>query len=138
MKFDLLFQSHIGDKINRTDENIPAHILGNEWAHTWQNLYHDTKPFAESTIYDTTANMVAQHYDARKMFEISDEFFMSLGLPTNKMSYTNKAIIVKPTDQKIIECHPSAWDFCDGKDFRIKMCTSVNEQDLLAIHHEMG
>lgn len=81
---------------------------------------------------------MAQHYNALKMFEISDEFYMSLGLPSNNMSYTGKSIIVKPADQKIIQCHASAWDFSDGKDFRIKMCTSVNEEDLIVIHHEMG
>lgn len=106
------------------------------------NLFMDTKPFSNSTVHDITASMKAQHYDALKMFEISDEFYMSLGLPSNRMSYTGKSIIVKPTDQKNrarkIQCHASAWDFSDGKDFRIKMCTSVNEEDLIVIHHEMG
>lgn len=80
---------------------------------------------------------MVQHYNALKMFEISDEFYVSLGLPSNKISYTGKSIIVKPADQKII-CHASAWDFSDGKTFRIKMCTSVNEEDLIVVHHEMG
>lgn len=32
----------------------------------------------------------------------------------------------------------SAWDFCDGKDFRIKMCTKINMEDFITVHHEMG
>jgi peptidyl-dipeptidase A len=32
----------------------------------------------------------------------------------------------------------SAWDFCDGEDFRVKMCTKVNMEDFLVVHHEMG
>lgn len=79
------------------------------WSQSWVNLYQDTKPFANSTVRDVTANMKAQHYDAFKMFEISDEFYMSLGLPSSKMSYTGKSIIVKPADQKIIQCHASAF-----------------------------
>lgn len=106
--------NHTGDKINRTDENIPAHLLGNMWGQSWVNLYLDTQPFANSTVHDVTATMKAQHYNALKMFEISDEFYMSLGLPSNNMSYTGKSIIVKPTDRNQksapkIQCHASAW-----------------------------
>lgn len=132
------YQQPTGDKVNRTDENIPAHILGNMWSQDWVNLYMDTKPFANSTVHDVTAKMEAQHYNVLKMFEVSDEFYMSLGLPSNKMSYTGNSIIVKPADHNIVQCHASAYDFSDGVDFRIKMCTSVNEHDLIVIHHEMG
>lgn len=71
------------------------------------------------------------------MFETSDAFYMGLGLPTNKMSYTGKSIIEKPEDRLIV-CHASAWDFCDGEDFRIKQCTLVNMNDFETAHHEMG
>lgn len=127
----------LGDKIDRNDKNIPAHLLSNMWAQSWQNLYDDTKPFSNGTVLDTTAKLKEQHFDAMKMFEASDEFYMSLGLPTNNMSFGSKAVIVKPAN-RTIQCHASAWDFCDGKDFRIKMCTNVNEEDLIVIHHEMG
>lgn len=32
----------------------------------------------------------------------------------------------------------SAWDFCNGKDFRIKQCTDITMRDLIVTHHEMG
>lgn len=126
-----------GDKIDRSSEYIPAHLLGNMWAQTWENLYEDTKPFKENTMIDVTAKLNELKYDAYKMFEISNEFYMSLGLPSNKMSYTGESIIVKPTNRTIV-CHASAWDFNDGRDFRIKMCTNINQKDLITIHHEMG
>lgn len=107
------------------------------WAQSWQNLYDDTKPFNTGENIDLTAKMQALKFDELKMFDISNEFYMSLELPTNNMSYMGDAVIIKPTD-RIIQCHASAWDFCDGKDFRIKMCTNVNEEDLIVIHHEMG
>lgn len=86
---------------------------------------------------DVTPTFHQSNYNARKMFEVADEFYTSLGLPTNNMSYTGQSIIVKP-DDRVIQCHASAWDFCDGKDFRIKMCTNLNMEDFIVIHHEMG
>ncbi|XP_031624027.1 angiotensin-converting enzyme-like isoform X2 [Contarinia nasturtii] len=126
-----------GDKFDCTSENIPAHLLGNMWAQSWEYLFEETKPFANGSSNDVTAKLQALKYNARKMFEISNEFYMSLGLPTNEMSYTGESIIEKPTN-RTIQCHASAWDFCDGKDFRIKMCTNINQEDLITIHHEMG
>ena len=70
------------------------------------------------------------------MFEMSDEFYQSLGLPSSAMSYSDKAVIEKP--EQVIACHASAWDFCDGEDFRIKMCTKINMEDFVVVHHEMG
>lgn len=53
------------------------------------------------------------------------------------MSYTGPSIIEKPED-RVIVCHPSAWDLGDGKDFRIKQCTSINHYHFIAAHYEMG
>ena len=36
-------------------------------------------------------------------------------------------------------CHATAWDFYNGKDFRIRMCTrDYNFEDFSTIFHEMG
>jgi peptidyl-dipeptidase A len=54
------------------------------------------------------------------MFEVSDEFYQSLGLPNNKMSYDESvAMIEKPEDGRVEFCYASAWDFCDRSDFRL-------------------
>ncbi|XP_055323783.1 angiotensin-converting enzyme-like isoform X1 [Sitodiplosis mosellana] len=126
-----------GIKMNRSEQNIPAHLLGNMWAQSWDNLYEDTKPYKRGAAMDVTQKMKELNYDAFKMFEIANDFYMSMGLPSNKMSYTGKSVIIKPANVTI-QCHASAWDFCDAKDFRIKMCTYVNQEDLITIHHEMG
>lgn len=107
------------------------------WAQSWNNLYSITRPFENGPPMDVTGKMRKLNYNAMKMFKIADEFYMSLGLPTNNMSYTGPSLIEKPTD-RIVQCHASAEDFCDGKDFRIKMCTSITENDLVTVHHEMG
>ena len=53
------------------------------------------------------------------MFEISEEFFVSLGLDPLPQTFWNKSIIERPNDGREINCHASAWDFYDGKDFRL-------------------
>lgn len=123
--------------MNYSNPNIPAHLLGNMWAQSWNNLYDMTKPFPNASLIDVTKKLQDLGYDSKKMFEVSDEFYLSMGLINNQVSYTGKAIIDKPTNRTIV-CQGSAWDFCNGDDFRIKMCTKINMKDFITIHHEMG
>ncbi|KAK7082147.1 hypothetical protein SK128_006172, partial [Halocaridina rubra] len=71
------------------------------------------------------------------MFELSDDFFASLNLTRMPDSFWENSLLEKPEDRNV-NCHPSAFDFCNGKDFRIKQCTIVNMEDLVVAHHEMG
>lgn len=128
-------------QVDARDKLMPVHLLGNMWAQSWVNLYNRIRPFPNGTDIDVTETMVSEGYTALRMFELSDKFFMDLGLETNEMSYTgDKPIIEKPPPEENIEiqCHASAWDFCDGEDYRIKMCTNVNMVDFITVHHEMG
>ena len=52
-----------------------------------------------------------------EMFKTSEEFFISLGLKPMPESFWKHSLIEKPKDREII-CHASAWDFCNGKDYR--------------------
>ena len=58
-----------------------------------------------------------QHYNASKMFHVSEEFFKSLGLLPMPQPFWDKSVIVKPADREVV-CHASAWDFYNQKDFR--------------------
>lgn len=84
-----------GDKMDRNNEKIPAHLLGNMWAQSWVNLYDRIKPFPNASLVDVTAKMQQLGFNAAKMFEMSDEFYQSLGLPSSAMSYGPKAVIEK-------------------------------------------
>lgn len=109
------------------------------WAQSWENIFDIVKPFPNATGVDVTTALNDQGYRPLRMFQTSDEFYQSLGLPNNSMSYDEKlAMIEKPADGRVVVCHASAWDFCDRRDFRIKMCTKVNMEDFVTIHHEMG
>ncbi len=45
----------------------------------------------------------------RGIFEVANDFFLSLGLPDMSMSYGDKALIVKPKPPREVVCHASAW-----------------------------
>nr|CAD7586995.1 unnamed protein product [Timema genevievae] len=46
--------------------------------------------------------------------------------------------VLEELPDRIVICQPSAWDFCNRRDYRIKMCTHVNMKDFVTAHHEMG
>ena len=46
-------------------------------------------------------------------------------------------MITQPRDREVV-CHASAWDVDNKDDLRIKMCTKVNADDFVTIHHELG
>uniref|UniRef100_A0A6P7FKT6 Angiotensin-converting enzyme n=1 Tax=Diabrotica virgifera virgifera TaxID=50390 RepID=A0A6P7FKT6_DIAVI len=116
---------------------IPAHLLGNMWAQAWINIASFTLPYPDVVDYDITAEMLKQNFTAKKIFETAESFFKSINLTAMPDLFWQRSIIEKPKDREII-CHASAWDIFDGKDFRIKMCTDVNYEDMDTAHHEMG
>ncbi|ERE69255.1 angiotensin-converting enzyme-like isoform 1 [Cricetulus griseus] len=129
---------HYGSEHINLDGPIPAHLLGNMWAQTWSNIYDLVAPFPSAPNLDATEAMVKQGWTPRRIFKEADDFFTSLGLLPVPAEFWNKSMLEKPTDGREVVCHASAWDFYNGKDFRIKQCTSVNMEDLVIAHHEMG
>ncbi|KAJ6225294.1 hypothetical protein RDWZM_003839 [Blomia tropicalis] len=119
------------------DGTIPAHILGNMWAQSWTNIFDVVAPYPGKKSLDVSETMRAQNYTALRMVQLSDKFFTDLGLIPMPGPFWRESMINKPTDRKVV-CHASAWDFYNRKDFRIKMCTNVNMEDLITVHHEMG
>ncbi|XP_055113495.1 angiotensin-converting enzyme isoform X2 [Symphalangus syndactylus] len=129
---------HYGAQRINLEGPIPAHLLGNMWAQTWSNIYDLVVPFPSAPSMDTTEAMLKQGWTPRRMFKEADDFFTSLGLLPVPPEFWNKSMLEKPTDGREVVCHASAWDFYNGKDFRIKQCTTVNLEDLVVAHHEMG
>jgi peptidyl-dipeptidase A len=122
------------------DGLIPAHLLGNMWAQTWQNIFDIVAPYPNAASVDITGDLVAANYNATGMFRLAEEFYMSLGFKKLPDSFWTNSMIVRPPDRDVV-CHGSAWDFYGrgaDHDMRIKMCTKVEEEDLFTIHHELG
>ncbi|XP_022084569.1 angiotensin-converting enzyme-like isoform X2 [Acanthaster planci] len=116
---------------------IPAHILGNMWSQSWLNILDLMLPFENAPSVDITPVLVREGYNAKRMFEVSDEFFESLGLIKMPPEFWAESMIERPTDREVV-CHASAWDFYNQIDFRIKQCTDITMDDFITIHHEMG
>jgi len=117
---------------------IPAHLLGNMWSQSWNNIANILTPYPEKPTLDVTEAMVKQGWTAKTMFEKADEFFQSMGLPAMTEAFWKGSIIERPKDGRELTCHASAWDFQNGVDFRIKQCTKVNMEDFITVNHEMG
>lgn len=96
------------------------------WAQSWEHLSSLVIPYPNASSMDITAALQKQNYTVLRMFETSDEFYKSLGLEPNDMSYNESlgAVIVKPKDREIL-CHASAWDFSNKKDFRFVLFVTM-------------
>lgn len=110
---------------------IPAHLLGNIWAQEWDNLYSISAPYPDSTDVDVTAAMVAQNYDAMRMFRTAEAFYKSIGLLPMTDEFWNDSMLVRPADGHEVDCYADSEDFYNGKDFGIKMCTKITMSDLV-------
>ncbi|XP_072602963.1 angiotensin-converting enzyme-like protein Ace3 [Vulpes vulpes] len=129
---------HYGPELIDPRGPIPAHLLGNMWAQSWVNILDLVLPFPKKPPEDITKIMKSQHWKPSKMFEEAEKFFTSLGMLSTPPSFWKNSMMERPADGREVECHASAWDFYNGRDFRIKKCTEVTVEDLLSIFHQMG
>jgi peptidyl-dipeptidase A len=134
-------RARLGDKygtdIVPPDGPIPAHLLGNMWAQSWDNIYDAVAPEQSAAGYDLTTILNEEGYDAISMVEQAEGFFSSLGFEELPDTFWERSLFVKPADRDVV-CHASAWDIDEQDDLRIKMCIDVNAEDFTTIHHELG
>jgi peptidyl-dipeptidase A len=116
---------------------IPAHLLGNLWAQSWENVYPLVAPKDADPGFDLTARLVAKGMDAKSMTKAGETFFTSLGFPALPATFWERSLFTKPADHDVV-CHASAWDIDFVEDLRMKMCIQVNAEDFRTIHHELG
>ena len=119
------------------DGPIPAHLLGNMWAQSWDNIYDIVGPEHNAAGYDLSAILQAEKFDPIRMVRTGQAFFSSLGFAELPDTFWNRSLFVKPADRDVV-CHPSAWTIDEKDDLRIKMCIDVNAEDFKTIHHELG
>jgi peptidyl-dipeptidase A len=126
-----------GSDIVPEDGPIPAHLLGNMWAQSWDNIYDLVAPPETESAYDLTQILVEEGYDPIRMVQTGEAFFSSLGFEELPATFWERSLFVKPEDRDVV-CHASAWDIDEQDDLRIKMCIDVNAEDFKTIHHELG
>jgi peptidyl-dipeptidase A len=127
-----------GDAIQPATGPIRADLLGNMWAQEWGNIYDVVAPKGAGDIgYDLTDLLVKKKVDPTEMVRIGERFYTSLGLAPLPQTFWSRSQIVRPQGREVV-CHASAWDLDNKDDLRIKMCTKVNADDFVTIHHELG
>ncbi len=125
-----------GDDVVSLSEPIPAHLLGNMWAQSWENIYADVAPKTDTPAIDLTERLKAKQYSEIEMVRTAENFFKSLGFESLPDSFWKKSLFTKPKDRDV-QCHASAWDL-STTDYRIKMCIKKTGEDFSVIHHELG
>ncbi|CAH6776291.1 angiotensin-converting enzyme-like protein Ace3 [Phodopus roborovskii] len=129
---------YYGPEIIHLRGPIPAHLLGNMWAQSWDNILDLVLPYPKKPPEDITKIMRDQHWKPDKMFQEANIFFTSMGLLPAPPDFWIKSMLERPTDGREVECHASAWKFYKSDDVRVKKCTEVTIEDLLSIFHQMG
>jgi peptidyl-dipeptidase A len=116
---------------------IPAHLLGNLWAQSWDNLYTVLAPKDADSGIDLDGALKARGTDAQGMVKFGENFFTSLGFAPLPDTFWQRSMFTKPRDRDVV-CHASAWDIDFLDDLRIKMCIEPTGEDFYTIHHELG
>ncbi|XP_053312925.1 angiotensin-converting enzyme 2 [Spea bombifrons] len=130
-------QKTYGAEYINSSGGLPAHLLGDMWGRFWTNLYPLAVPYPDKESIDVTPTMVSQGWTVNRMFREAEKFFESVGLFTLYENFWTNSMLEEPNDGRKVVCHPTAWDL-GNDDFRIKMCTRVNMEDFLTVHHELG
>ncbi|XP_065336215.1 angiotensin-converting enzyme-like isoform X2 [Cloeon dipterum] len=126
-----------GEDLVRPRGPIPAHLLGNMWSQSWTAVEEFVMPYPFKRLPDVSAELSRQGYTPLSLLQVAEQWFTSLGLPAMPNEFWRKSIIQKPLDRPIL-CSSSAWDFCDGIDYRLKMCASPTYADFVSAHHELA
>jgi peptidyl-dipeptidase A len=126
-----------GADIVPADGPLPAHLLGNLWAQSWENVYPLVAPRDADPGYDLTKILRARRLDAVEMVRYGERFFTSLGFEPLPKTFWERSQFRKPLDREVV-CHASAWDVNNEGDLRIKMCIDITAEDFSVIHHELG
>jgi peptidyl-dipeptidase A len=116
---------------------IPAHLLGNMWAQQWGEIYPLVEPYPGVVDLDVTAALKKQKYDAVRITQSAEAFYVSLGFPKLPQTFWERSLLTKPRDRDV-QCHASAWHMDGKEDVRIKQCIEPTQDHLMTVYHELG
>lgn len=126
-----------GNDVVPLDQPIRADLLGNMWAQSWGNVYDMVAPKNAGNGVDVTKLLAENDYTVIDMVKTAEDFFVSMGFEALPETFWERSLFVKPADREVA-CHASAWDVDNKEDLRIKMCTKINGEDFVTVHHELG
>ncbi|XP_077483443.1 angiotensin-converting enzyme-like [Amblyomma americanum] len=75
---------------------------------------------------------------AVRMFKLAESFYVSLGLPRLPPEFWEKSRVELSPSEAGFLFEASAWDFCNGQDYRIKMRSEATVSGLRTAYHELA
>ncbi|HYB78757.1 MAG TPA: M2 family metallopeptidase [Thermoplasmata archaeon] len=130
-------RKHYGDERVPARGPIPAHLLGNMWAQSWDGVLPLLALPPGATDIDLTPILVRKGISPTEIVRTAERFFMSLGFDRLPDSFWERSMFVRPRDREVV-CHASAWDLDFVNDVRLKMCIEITGEDFMTVHHELG
>ena len=92
-------------------------LSGDMWSQEWSSMLNFTQIFPGKPSLDVTEEMTKQNYTVDRMFRLSEEFQVGLGLIPMPSTFWELSMFEKPTDREVV-CHASASDFYTDQDVR--------------------
>ena len=112
-------------------------FLGNMWAQTWDERFDDLIPYPDAPLINITQLLHEKKFTIDDMYTTAEDFFTSIGLYSMTPKFWARSMFKKPTDRDVV-CHPSSLNIGYHDDYRVKICTEINDDYFYTIHHEMG
>jgi peptidyl-dipeptidase A len=128
---------HYGEDKVPLNAPLPAHLLGNMWSQSWDNIYDLLEPYPGVGDVDVDKTLRRENYTPQQMVQSAERFYVSLGFAPLPETFWERSQFTKPADRDVI-CHASAWGLDGGNDLRIKMCIKQTYEELRVIYHELG
>jgi peptidyl-dipeptidase A len=107
------------------------------WAQAWNSRFDDLIPYPDAPLIDMTRTLQEKKYSIHKMYTTAEKFFTSIGLYPMTPKFWARSMFQKPKDRSAV-CHAAAMDFGYHDDYRVRICTEINDDNFYTVHHEMG
>jgi peptidyl-dipeptidase A len=107
------------------------------WAQNWQNRLDDVYPYPDSPLVNIGDELKNAGYSVDKIYTTAEDFFTSIGLYPMTPKFWARSMFKKPADRDV-DCQASASDMKYHDDYRVKICTQLDNDNFYTVHHEMG
>ena len=95
--------------------SIPAHLLGNMWAQSWENVLDLVMPFKNAPKVDLTKALLDKNYTPLKMFKVrfnfTKNYFDDCHLIKNKFAFISKESENFFTSLGLFKMTDKFWEF---------------------------
>jgi len=107
------------------------------WAQQWHDRLDDVLPYPDAPLVNITGMLHKKQYTIDRMYTTAEKFFTSINFYPMTPKFWARSMFTKPVDRDVV-CQASAFNFYNHDDYRVKICTIINEDYFYTIHHEMG